>query len=123
MLSSGATFVARVFADAKQIEWITKEAVKHKGFAFIEIIQPCIIFHNDAGYKEKTYMLEEKGHDKSSFDKAMKKAQEFDYNGINPKTKIPLGIFYQVQKGTFEERWPQLAELKRQNKKWKDIKR
>jgi len=123
MLSAGATFVARVFADAKQIEWVAKEAMNHKGFAFIEIIQPCIIFHNDAGYKEKTYMLEEKGHDKTNFDKAMKKAQEFDYNGINNKTKIPLGIFYQTEKSTFEERWPQLAELKRQNKKWKDIKR
>ena len=123
MLSSGATFVARVFADAKQVEWVTKEAVKHKGFAFIEIIQPCLIFHNDAGYKDKTYMLHEAGHDKSNFDKAMKKAREFDYNGINPKTKIPLGIFYQNSISTFEERWPQLAELKRQGKKWKDLKR
>ena len=123
MLSAGATFVARVFAEPKQIEWIAKEAVKHKGFSFIEIIQPCIIFHKDIGYREKMYMLKEKGHDKTNFAKAMKKAQEFDYNGIEKKTKIPLGIFYQVAKPTFGEQWPQLAELKRQKKKWKDVKR
>lgn len=123
MLSSGATFVARIFADSKQVEWVVKEAVKHKGFAFIEILQPCIIFHNDIGYKEKTYMLHEKGHDKSNFEKAMKKAREFNYNGIEKKTKIPLGIFYQEEKPTFGEQLPQLAELKRQGKKWKDIRR
>jgi len=33
----------------------------------------------------------------------MKKAGEFDYNGVNEKTKIPLGIFYSVEKSTFEE--------------------
>jgi len=55
MLATGASFVARVFAEVKQIEYVLKEAMKHKGFAFIEIIQPCLIFHPDTGYKEKTY--------------------------------------------------------------------
>jgi len=119
-LSSGATFVARVFADAKQIEWVTKEALKHKGFAFIEILQPCLIFHPDVGYKEKTYWLDEKGHDKVSFDKAWKKAGEFDYNTVK---KIPLGIFYQIEKETFVDKWPQLTALKKKNKSWKDISR
>ncbi len=120
MLASGASFVARVFADSKQIKWILKEALKHKGFAFIEILQPCIIFHPDIGYKEKTYMLEEKGHDKTNLQQAMKKAEEFDYNTVK---KIPLGIFYQVEKESFEEKWPQLVELRKQKKSWKDIDR
>jgi 2-oxoglutarate ferredoxin oxidoreductase subunit beta len=47
MLSAGATFVARVYADAKQVENVLDEAFKHKGFAFIEVIQPCLIFHPD----------------------------------------------------------------------------
>jgi len=50
-------FVARVFADKEQIELIFNEAMKHKGFAFVEVLQPCIIFHNKKGYKEKTYNL------------------------------------------------------------------
>ena len=104
MLSASATFVARVFADVKQVEWVLEEAFKHKGFAFIEVIQPCLIFHPDVGYKEKTYMLHEKGHDKKDFKKAMEKAEEFNYDRINEKTKIPLGIFYQVERKTFEDK-------------------
>jgi len=120
MLASGATFVARVYADVKQIEYVLKEAMKHNGFSFIEVIQPCLIFHNDASYKDKTYSLEEKRHDKKNLDAAWKKAGEFDYNIAE---KIPLGIFYQEQRDTFEDKITQLKELKNKKIGWKDIKR
>lgn len=120
MLASGAGFVARVLADVKQVEWVLGEALKHKGFAFIEIIQPCLIFHPDTKLKEKTYMLQEKGHEKSNWDEAMKKASEYDYNKIE---KIPLGIFYQKQMPVFEDKYPQLVNLKKKKISWKDIRR
>ncbi len=120
MLAAGAGFVARVYADKEQVEYVLKEALKYKGFAFIEILQPCIIFHDDKGYKEKTYSLEKEGHDKTDFDAAWKKADEFDYNIVK---KIPLGIFYQKEKPILEELYPQLAELKKKKIGWKDIKR
>ena len=120
MLAAGATFVARVYANPEQVEYIFREAMRHKGFAFVEILQPCIVFHNDKGYAEKTYSLEDVHHDKTNFEQAMKRAEEFDYSTVN---KIPLGIFYQVRKPTLEEQIPQLAELQRQKKSWKDIKR
>ena len=123
MLAAGAGFVARVFADVKQVEEILNEAAKHKGFAFIEIIQPCIIFHPDSGYKDKTYNLQEKGHDKTNWEEAIIRAEEFDYDKIDDKTKIPLGIFYQKESPIFEERVEQLKTLKDKNKSWKDIKR
>lgn len=120
MLVSGASFVARVFADVNQIEQVLKEAMKHKGFCFIEIIQPCLIFHPDIKFKEKIYNLQEAGHDSSNFEEAMKKACEFDYNIA---AKIPCGIFYQKERTSFEELFPQLRELKRKKISWKDIKR
>lgn len=120
MLAAGATFVARVYANSEQVNYIFHEAMKHKGFAFVEILQPCIIFHNDKGYAEKTYSLDKVKHDRTNFEMAMKRAEEFDYNTIN---KIPLGIFYQTKKPILEEQYPQLAELKKQKKSWKDIKR
>jgi len=123
MLSSGASFVARVFADVKQVEKITKEALKHKGFAFIEVLQPCIVFHPHKGYKEKIYDLQEKGHDKSDWNKAMKKAKEFNYNGIDEKTKIPTGIFYQEKRETFTDKFKVLKDLKKKGKSFKDIDR
>ena len=120
MLASGAGFIARVFADMKQLDYVINEALKHKGFAFIEIIQPSVIFHTDEEYKSKFYSLEKEKHDKTNFDAAWKKADEFDYNVVK---KIPLGIFYQKQKPMFEDLWPQLVELKKKKMGWKDIKR
>ncbi|MBT3404618.1 2-oxoacid:ferredoxin oxidoreductase subunit beta [archaeon] len=103
MLSAGATFVARVFADINSVEEVLKEAMKHKGFAFIEVIQPCIIFQPQTGYKEKIYNLQESGHDKSDLKSAMERADEFDYQKVEEKTKIPTGIFYQTEKPIFEK--------------------
>lgn len=123
MLSAGATFVARVFANVKQVEYVLQEAFKHKGFAFIEVLQPCLVFHDDKGYMQKTYSLDDVNHDRTSFEQAWKRAQEFDYNSITNNTKIPLGIFYQTVKPTLEGQYPQLAELKKKKIGWKDIKR
>jgi 2-oxoglutarate ferredoxin oxidoreductase subunit beta len=119
MLASGATFVARVFADIDSVSWVIKEAINHKGFAFVEILQPCLIFHKSIlEYKSKLYSLEESGHDKTNYEAAMRKAEEFDYNTAK---KIPTGIFYQVKKEVFEEQFPQLQKLG--DKGWKGIKR
>jgi 2-oxoglutarate ferredoxin oxidoreductase subunit beta len=120
MLAAGATFVARVYADVQQIEKVLAEAFKHRGFAFIEVIQPCLIFHPDKGFKEKTYQLEDAKHNKHSFDEAMKRADEFDYNSVK---KIPLGIFYQKESESFEDKFFQLKNLKDKKIGWRDIKR
>ncbi|MBU3913139.1 MAG: 2-oxoacid:ferredoxin oxidoreductase subunit beta [Nanoarchaeota archaeon] len=123
VLASGATFVARVLADVKQVEWVLEEAAKHRGFAFIEVVQPCIIFHPDSDYKKHVYDLQESGHDKTDWKKAIERALEFDYNKLDDKTRIPMGIFYQKQEETFEEKFPALTRLKRAGKGWRDIKR
>jgi 2-oxoglutarate ferredoxin oxidoreductase subunit beta len=101
MLASGASFVARVFADVSQIKNILEEAHKHKGFAFIEVLQPCLIFHPDSDYKSRLYNLQEKGHDKTNLKEALERAEEFDYSSKN--SKIPVGIFYQKERQVFEE--------------------
>jgi 2-oxoglutarate ferredoxin oxidoreductase subunit beta len=125
MLSAGAGFVARVFADVNQVANVLEEALKHKGFAFIEVIQPCLIFHPDTDYKKYTYDLKEKGHDKTNYQEALKKAEEFNYDVLSDKTKIPLGIFYQNEKTipVFEEKFEQLKKLKEKKMSWKDIQR
>lgn len=46
-LVSGATFVARSFAgDPKQVKELIKAAIAHDGIAVIDIISPCVTFHN-----------------------------------------------------------------------------
>ncbi len=101
MLAAGATFVARVWADKQQISNVLKQAIAHKGFSFIEVMQPCIIFHPDVGYKNFSYQIK---NNKSDPNEAMKLAEEFNYAEKPSETnKIPLGIFYQTQRPTFED--------------------
>lgn len=101
MLGSGATFVARIFANTSQVQEILTEAFAHKGFAFIEILQPCLVFHSDKGYDSRFYNLQKSNHNKLDISAALAKADEFDYN--SKSSKIPLGIFYQEKRKTFEE--------------------
>ena len=110
MLSSNASFIARVFADPNQIKKVLNQALEHKGFAFIEILQPCIIFHNDSNYKNKLYDLQKSEHNKTNWNKAMERAKEFEYDKVYENTKIPLGIFYQKERETLEEKYKQLRK-------------
>lgn len=49
-LQLGATFVARSFSgDKKQLVPLIKAAISHKGFAFIDVISPCVTFNNHQG--------------------------------------------------------------------------
>lgn len=119
VLNANASFVARVFAKANQIEWILNEAKKHRGFKFIEVIQPCIISHPDTGYKEVMQNIEDLNHDPTNFDSALKLASEWDYNGIKEGDKINLGIFYKEKRTTLIEKHWQLKKLLKEGKSWK----
>jgi 2-oxoglutarate ferredoxin oxidoreductase subunit beta len=85
------------------LKWLIKEAIKHKGFSFIDVLQPCVTFFNTYQfYGERCYKLEEVGHNPSNFEEALEKACEWDYNSED--SKIPIGIFYRVEKVIYEER-------------------
>ena len=46
----GATFVAQSFSgDKKQLVPLIKAAIKHPGFALINVISPCVTFNNNVG--------------------------------------------------------------------------
>jgi len=103
MLCAGATFVARGFStNMKHLRVLLKAAVKHNGFSFIDVLQPCIsFFDNNDYYKEHTYELAGEKHDPSNLSAAMGRAGEWRYGQGD---RIPIGIFYQVRKPSFEER-------------------
>ena len=98
-LSVGASFVARGFAgDVKHLTYLIEEAIKHRGFAFIDVLQPCVTFYNTyAYYRQRVYKLEDEGHDYTSGEEAFRKAREWG-------DKIPIGIFYKTSKPTFSDR-------------------
>lgn len=98
MLAMGATFIARTYAgDIQKTKDIMKEAMKHKGFAFVDIIQPCITFFDTREhYKKNIYWLDEK-HKKGNLDCAFRVAR------AKTDEKVACGIIYQTKKPTFEE--------------------
>jgi len=105
MLASGATFVARTFAgDIEGTKKIMQAAIAHKGFAFVDIIQPCITFFDTRDYfKERVYWLPE-DFPTNDLKMAMEKVSDnTDLLTSLEASKVPLGIFYQVEKPTFEE--------------------
>ncbi len=49
-LELGATFVARSFSgDKHQLIPLIKAALAHRGFAFIDVLSPCVTFNNNPG--------------------------------------------------------------------------
>ncbi len=117
-LISGASFVGRSFAlDIPHLTKVIKEAITHKGFSFIDILQPCISYHNTTQFlREHVYKLEKVNHNSSNYEDAMKKSLEWDYC-YSENSKIPIGIFYKVKKPTYEEQWPQIRTWHRFKRK------
>lgn len=94
-----ASFVARAFAgDIKETKEIMKKAITHKGYALVDIFQPCITFNKINTYewfKEHTYYLDST-HDITNRLESFKKSIE--------RAKLPLGIFYKNKnKKNFEQ--------------------
>ena len=96
-ISAGATFVARGYAgDIKHLSNLIALAVKHKGFALVDILQPCVTFNHlntFLWFSKRVYKLKAPLKDKA---KAFVKAQEWG-------NKIPIGVFYQEKKQLYEE--------------------
>lgn len=106
-IASGATFVARAYAgDLAKLSEIIIEAKNHRGISVVDILQPCVTFNKvntHEFYRKNTYYLE-KEYDLSDKTKAFERSQEFGEN------KIPLGIFYKVDKPSYESQIIQIKE-------------
>lgn len=108
-LAGGATFVARGFSgDPKHLASVIARAIRHRGYALVDVLQPCVIFNRINTYdwyRERVYVLEdEPGYDPSNYDSAWQKAHEWG-------ERIPIGVLYEAHGvPTYEE---QVTALKR----------
>ncbi|MBV8082089.1 MAG: 2-oxoacid:ferredoxin oxidoreductase subunit beta [Candidatus Eremiobacteraeota bacterium] len=98
-LAAGGTFLARAFSsEPKAMVEMIKEAVRHPGFAIVEVMSPCVTFNKVNTYKwfkENVYHLSDiEGYDPSN------RAKAFDV--LTQHGKIPLGVFYREIRPTFE---------------------
>jgi 2-oxoglutarate ferredoxin oxidoreductase subunit beta len=100
------SFVARGFAgDVNHLVVLIKKGIRHKGFALIDILQPCVSFNlknTYSWYRQRVYKLGE-DYDSSNKQAAFDKAQEWG-------EQIPIGVIYQKERPTFEEQLPALTK-------------
>lgn len=99
-ITLGAGFVARAFSnDKEKLKEIMKAAINYKGYALVDILQPCISFNKVntyQWYKKRIYYLDE-SYDKTNKLKAMEKAMEWG-------DKIPAGILYEEEKENYDDK-------------------
>ena len=100
MLSSGATFLARGASHGiEELKVIFKEAILHKGFSLVDVLQVCVTYFNMYEYYDKK-VYELQGHNNTDYNAALAKIREWDYNKDAP---IALGVFYKKEAPTFED--------------------
>jgi 2-oxoglutarate ferredoxin oxidoreductase subunit beta len=104
---SGASFVGRSFAgDTDHLTNLIKKGITHRGFALIDILQPCVSFNHRntfQWYEERVYKLEdESGYDPGNKKAALEKAFEWG-------EKIPIGIIYEEDLPVYEDHLPALS--------------
>ena len=102
-IALGASFVARAsIGEPDRTREILKAAITHKGYALVDIFQPCVSFNKINTYKwfaENTYWIDEDDHDPENREQAFARALETG--------KRPCGIIYRnPKKPAFETLLP-----------------
>jgi 2-oxoglutarate ferredoxin oxidoreductase subunit beta len=88
------SFVARGFAgDVEHLKEILIEAISHRGFSYVDVIQPCITWgtHPVSWYRERIYKIGddyEPGNREAALKKAMERGE-----------KMPIGVIYKTPPG------------------------
>ena len=105
-LAAEATFIARGFSqEAPYLAGLIAQGIQHRGFAFIEVLQPCVTFNHVntyAWYKQRVYHLDEDPtYDPTDRDQAWRRTLEWG-------DRIPTGVFYRSQRPTLEDKYPAL---------------
>ncbi|MFQ6089447.1 MAG: 2-oxoacid:ferredoxin oxidoreductase subunit beta [Candidatus Methanofastidiosia archaeon] len=104
---SGATFVSRGYAkDIRHLSNLMEEAMRHRGFALVDVLQPCVTFNKINTYEfynERVYKLEDEDYSPDDKSKALLKAEEWG-------ERIPTGIFFKELKPTLEDYMVAISE-------------
>jgi len=107
-IAAGATYVARGYTgQVKHLVELIKGGISHKGFALIDAFSPCVTFNHDNThdfFKQRTFKLEERGHDPTDFHAAMERGYEWG-------EEIPIGLFWKREDlPSLDQLEPVLAE-------------
>jgi len=99
-------FAARGYAaDTEHLKGLMKEAINHKGFALLDILQPCVTFNKVNTYdwyKQRVYHV---GPDHDPEDRMAAFAKALEWGD-----RIPIGVIYRNNRPMFEERVPMIKD-------------
>jgi 2-oxoglutarate ferredoxin oxidoreductase subunit beta len=107
VLAAGATFVARSWSgDLGHLTEMIVQALGHRGYALIDVFQPCVTFNRSYAYefyRPRVYKLQDDpNYDVTDKMAAFERALEWG-------DRIPIGVFYQVEdRPAYEEQVPAL---------------
>ena len=103
LLTYGASFVARGYSSKpKQLTELYNAAIRHKGFSFIQILSPCVMFNKTYDEIDAHIYPLDGTHDASDLGAAMALA-------MDTQTEH-LGILYQKEKPTLQDRMDAIGE-------------
>jgi 2-oxoglutarate ferredoxin oxidoreductase subunit beta len=100
-VAQDCSWVGRGFAGrGEHLTGLYKEALSHKGFAMLEVLQPCVSFNKVntfSWYEKRVYHVEEEpDYDPENEMWAYRKAKEWG-------DRIPIGVIYRHLRPTLEE--------------------
>ena len=107
-LVSGATYIARAFSgEPRHMADILVGAIAHKGFSLVDVFSPCVTYNKINTYpwfKQRVYKLEgERAYNPAGLEAAFHKSLEWG-------ERIPLGLFFQEERPTYEDSEPVLQK-------------
>jgi 2-oxoglutarate ferredoxin oxidoreductase subunit beta len=98
-ISLGASWVARGFSgDVKGTQELMKKAIAHRGFAFLNILSPCVTWRGDDQHKELRAKMKPiaKEHDVTNREAALRFTNEGD-------EILTTGVLYDVRRPSLLE--------------------
>ncbi|MBE0427453.1 MAG: 2-oxoacid:ferredoxin oxidoreductase subunit beta [Nitrospirae bacterium] len=106
-IANDCSFVARGFSgDGEHLKTLIKEAVNHRGFTLVDILQPCVTFNRIntyEWYRKRVYHMETE-YDPGDRIEAFRKALEWG-------DRIPIGVIYKNDRQVLEERIPVIKDF------------
>ena len=107
-VASHCSFVARGFAgEIEHLADLIRQGILHKGFALIDILQPCVSFNRVntfKWYKDRVYSLHgEPDYSPADIQMAFQKAGEWG-------ERIPIGVIYKNDQPALDARIPAIKD-------------
>lgn len=95
-LAAGASWVGRGFSSKpKELTELIKQAMQHKGFAFLQVLSPCVTFYDTNNHFKQVTKPLPADHNSRDRMGALKYAMD--------EETLYLGLYYQEERLTYDE--------------------